>query len=65
MEGVVDLNIYQMISAYIFVLILLVIVRLRGIPIEKEIIISSFRMTIQLILAGYVLDIYLKVVVQF
>lgn len=35
MEGVVDLNIYQMISAYIFVLILLVIVRLRGIPREK------------------------------
>ncbi|HHV26775.1 MAG TPA: iron export ABC transporter permease subunit FetB [Tissierellia bacterium] len=60
MEGVVDLNIYQMISAYIFVLILLVIVRLRGIPREKEIIISSFRMTIQLILAGYVLDYIFK-----
>lgn len=57
MNGVVDLNIYQMISAYIFVLILLVIVKLREIPREKEIIISTLRMTIQLILAGYILDI--------
>lgn len=57
MNGAVDLNIFQMISAYIFVLILLVIVKLRGIPREKEIIISTIRMTIQLILAGYILNI--------
>ncbi len=55
MNGVVDLNIYQMISAYIFVLILLFIVKLREIPREKEILISTIRMTIQLVLTGYIL----------
>nr|WP_276575962.1 iron export ABC transporter permease subunit FetB [Oceanirhabdus seepicola] len=44
-----------MISAYIFILILLAIVKIRGIHREKQIIISSLRMTIQLILTGYVL----------
>lgn len=44
-----------MAAAYIFVLILLFIFRLRGIPREKEILISTVRMTLQLILTGYVL----------
>lgn len=55
MDGVIDLKIWQMAAAYVFVLILLFIVRTRGISREKEIIISTFRMTIQLILTGYVL----------
>lgn len=54
-NGVVQLHLGQMASAYIFVVILLFIVRKRGIPREKEILISSFRMTIQLVLTGYVL----------
>ncbi|PKM50425.1 MAG: iron export ABC transporter permease subunit FetB [Firmicutes bacterium HGW-Firmicutes-7] len=55
MEGVIELNIWQMAAAYIFIVILLVIVKARGISREKEIIISSIRMTIQLVLTGYIL----------
>ncbi len=55
-EGeVIDIGFWQLISAYVFVLILLLIVKLRDIHMEKEIIISSIRMTIQLVLVGYVL----------
>ena len=38
-----------------FVIIVLIIVRTRGIKREKEIIISSIRMTLQLVLVGYLL----------
>lgn len=55
MNHVIDLHLWQMIAAYIFVLIVMLIVKLKGIPREKEIFISSIRMTIQLILMGYVL----------
>lgn len=55
MDKVLDLQIWQLSAAYIFILILLCIVRLRGIPREKEILISSVRMTLQLILTGYIL----------
>jgi len=54
-KGVIDLQIWQMIAAYVFVLVLLIIVKLKGIPREKEILISSVRMTLQLILTGYIL----------
>ncbi|MDF2530898.1 MAG: iron export transporter permease subunit FetB [Clostridia bacterium] len=55
MNGVIDLQIGQMAAAYIFVVLLLFIVKARGISREKEILISTIRMTIQLILTGYVL----------
>lgn len=55
MTGIIDLTIWQVAFAYLFVLIVLAIVRIRGINREKEIIISSVRMTLQLILTGYVL----------
>ena len=55
MKDVIDLQLWQMLSAYVFVLILMFIVRLKGIPREKEILIASIRMTIQLILTGYLL----------
>lgn len=55
MNGVINLGTTQMISVYVFVIILLIIVRKRGISREKEILISSIRMTIQLILTGYIL----------
>jgi putative ABC transport system permease protein len=55
MNNIIDLQLWQMIAAYIFVLILMIIVRMKGIPREKEIIISSIRMTLQLILTGYIL----------
>jgi putative ABC transport system permease protein len=55
MDKVINLQTWQMVSAYVFIVILLFIVRLKGIPREKEIIISSIRMTLQLILTGYIL----------
>lgn len=55
MNGIINLQIWQLIAAYIFVIILMFIVKLKGIPREKEILIASTRMTLQLILTGYVL----------
>jgi putative ABC transport system permease protein len=55
MDGVIDLGLLQMVFAYIFVLILLFIVKARGIKREKEILVASVRMTLQLIFTGYLL----------
>jgi putative ABC transport system permease protein len=55
MNGIIDLTIWQVFLAYVFVLVVLAITRIRGIGREKEILISSVRMTIQLVLTGYVL----------
>lgn len=55
MNNVIDLQIWQLIAAYAFVLIVMVIVKIKGIPREKDIVISSVRMTLQLILTGYLL----------
>lgn len=56
MDGIIDLSVVQVGLAYIFVIFVLIIVKLRGISREKEIIVSSIRMTLQLILTGYVLQ---------
>lgn len=55
MNDIVDISLLQLITAYIFVIILLFIVRLKRIDREKEIVIASIRMTLQLVLIGYVL----------
>lgn len=55
MNGVMELKLGQMAAAYVFILILLFIVKARGISREKEILISTVRMTLQLILTGYIL----------
>ncbi|KJS23211.1 MAG: membrane protein [Clostridiaceae bacterium BRH_c20a] len=55
MENIIDLTLIQLISAYIFVLILFIIVKIKGIPREKEILVGSIRMTLQLVLVGYLL----------
>jgi len=54
-NGIINLTVFQVALAYIFVLIVLVIMRTLGIKREKELIIASVRMTLQLILVGYVL----------
>src|SRR5699024_1039194 len=41
--------------AYIFLVIVLIIVHLKKIPRKKLLVISSLRMTLQLILVGYIL----------
>lgn len=55
MQGVIDIQLWQMASAYVFVVIVLFFVKIRGISKGREILISSIRMTLQLVLAGYVL----------
>ncbi len=54
-NGIVEIELWRFISAYIFVVLLLIIVKLRGIPREKQIVIATLRMTIQLVIAGYIL----------
>lgn len=55
MNTVIDLSLWQMAAASVFIVVLLVIVRIKKISREKEILISSIRMTLQLVLTGYVL----------
>ena len=55
MNGINNLTVSQVVLAYFFVLVVLVIVRVRSINREKEILISSIRMTLQLILTGFIL----------
>ena len=54
-DAVMNLSVVQLSIAYIFVLLLLVIFKSRGIKRGKQILIASTRMTIQLTLMGYVL----------
>jgi len=56
MNEIMDLQLYQLLAAYIFILILLAIVRLRNLDHEKEIIVATIRMTIQLVLVGHLLS---------
>ncbi|MDT3424966.1 putative ABC transport system permease protein [Paenibacillus forsythiae] len=56
MSETIDLSFWQLAAAYLFVLLLIAIVRIKGIPREKEIWIASIRMVIQLILVGYLLE---------
>lgn len=55
MNGAVNLNIWQLVAAYVFVIILILIVKMRGIAREKQILLSTVRMTVQLVLVGYLL----------
>jgi putative ABC transport system permease protein len=52
---VMNLSILQLSIAYIFVLVMLFIFKSRGIKREKQILIATTRMTVQLTLMGYVL----------
>ncbi|GGO02253.1 ABC transporter permease [Saccharibacillus kuerlensis] len=56
MNGTIDIVWWQLGAAYIFVLILMLIVRIKGIRREREIAIASIRMTVQLIAVGYILE---------
>lgn len=59
-EDVMDFTMWQVAYAYIFIIIILVIFRFKKIPREKLLIISVLRMTIQLIIVGYILVYVLK-----
>lgn len=54
-NSIINLSVVQLSIAYIFILVLLVIFKSRGIKREKQILIASVRMTVQLTIMGYVL----------
>ena len=54
-NSIMDLSIFQLSIAYIFVIIMLIIFKYRGIRREKQILIASTRMTLQLTIMGYIL----------
>lgn len=54
-DSVMDLSIVNLAIAYIFVLLLLIIFRARGIRRENMILIATTRMTVQLTIMGYIL----------
>ena len=54
-SSVMDLPVLSLALAYVFVLVLLVIFRSRGIRRERQILIATTRMTIQLTVMGYIL----------
>ncbi|WP_057912282.1 ABC transporter permease [Peribacillus muralis] len=59
-NGIIDIEFWRLCAAYAFVLVLLIIVKWRGISRERQIILATVRMTVQLILAGYVLTYIFK-----
>ncbi|RCW41159.1 iron export ABC transporter permease subunit FetB [Halanaerobium sp. MA284_MarDTE_T2] len=54
-NGMVNIQLISLVFAYIFVFILLLIVKKKKIGHEQEIILASVRMTIQLVAVGYLL----------
>lgn len=55
MQEIIDLPILQLVAAYLFILVLLAIIKIKEIPREKEITLATVRMTLQLVLTGYLL----------
>ncbi|MFW5985756.1 MAG: ABC transporter permease [Halanaerobiales bacterium] len=55
MEEILQIGLYRLIAAYIFVLILILIAKYKNVGHQKQIVLASFRMTIQLVLVGYLL----------
>ncbi|MTH51866.1 iron export ABC transporter permease subunit FetB [Bacillus mangrovi] len=54
-DNMINIDLWRLLAAYGFIILLLVIVKRRGIRREWKIIIATSRMTIQLILVGYIL----------
>ncbi|WP_234397005.1 ABC transporter permease [Bacillus massiliglaciei] len=59
-NGIIDIEFWRLAAAYIFILLLILFIKRRGISREKEIILAAVRMTVQLVLAGYFLTILFK-----
>lgn len=54
-SNAMDFTIWQVAFSYIFLLVVLIIVHIKKVPRKKLIMISTLRMTLQLILIGYIL----------
>src|SRR5699024_3901770 len=54
-DNALNFKLWQVAFAYIFLVVVLIIVNIKKIPRRKLFIISSLRMTLQLIIVGYIL----------
>lgn len=54
-DQVMDFTFWQVGLAYVFIIIIFIIVRIKKIPREKLIVMSALRMTLQLIIVGFIL----------
>lgn len=55
MNGIIVLGLWQMVAAYAFLAVALLLVRKQRVGIEGEVVAGSVRMTVQLVLVGYLL----------
>lgn len=55
MGSSIELSLWQLLAAGAYVVVTLVMIRLIGVPRERTILMATFRMTVQLFIAGYVL----------
>lgn len=55
MNELVEIPIWRLLTAYVFIVLLYIIVKIKSINREKEILIGTIRMSIQLLLVGYLL----------
>ncbi|HSH25357.1 MAG TPA: iron export ABC transporter permease subunit FetB [Massilibacterium sp.] len=55
MNEIVEIPIWRLVLAYIFIVFLYIVVKIKGINREKEILMGTIRMSIQLLLVGYLL----------
>ena len=55
MQGITNLSIVQVALAYVFILLVLVLIKWRKLDRGREVILACLRMTLQLMLMGYVL----------
>lgn len=56
MSEVIELGWWRLAAAYVFIIVLIAIVKAKGIPREREILIATFRMSIQLVIVGFILE---------
>ena len=59
MNGVIDIGFINLAAGYLLVLVVAGMIKKRRIGKETELVIAVFRMTVQLVLVGYVLDLIL------
>ncbi|RJX29575.1 MAG: iron export ABC transporter permease subunit FetB [Dethiobacter sp.] len=57
MNGIIEIGSWRLLVAYFFLIVLLILIKGLEIGKEKEIIIATLRMTVQLVAVGYALDI--------
>ena len=65
MDEVVKLSIFQFSLIYLLLIIILIIMKKSKIEQTKLLLVSSLRMTVQLVLAGLILTYILKILILF